>query len=134
MSHEDLLKKIPNKALVQHLSCPVQYVVILSVFKHFFCVFLFSSQVLLKMHSKKQTSVKYYIGIDVGSASVRAALVDEFGTVVAHAEQPIQIWEPQPDHYEQSSADIWAACCTVTKVSEEKESEGDLCCRQHFKL
>ncbi|XP_035188637.1 FGGY carbohydrate kinase domain-containing protein isoform X2 [Oxyura jamaicensis] len=67
------------------------------------------------MHSKKQTSVKYYVGIDVGSASVRAALVDEFGTVVAHAEQPIQIWEPQPDHYEQSSADIWAACCTVTK-------------------
>ncbi|NXC13092.1 FGGY protein, partial [Corythaeola cristata] len=67
------------------------------------------------MHSKKQTPVKYYVGIDVGSASVRAALVDEFGTVVAHADQPIQIWEPQPDHYEQSSADIWAACCSVTK-------------------
>ncbi|XP_074762208.1 FGGY carbohydrate kinase domain-containing protein isoform X3 [Athene noctua] len=71
--------------------------------------------VLLKMHSNKQTSVKYYVGIDVGSASVRAALVDGFGTVVAHADQPIQIWEPQPDHYEQSSADIWAACCSVTK-------------------
>ncbi|XP_042674989.1 FGGY carbohydrate kinase domain-containing protein isoform X2 [Centrocercus urophasianus] len=67
------------------------------------------------MHSERQTSVKYYVGIDVGSASVRAALVDEFGTVVMHAEQPIQIWEPQPDHYEQSSADIWAACCAVTK-------------------
>ncbi|XP_061859156.1 FGGY carbohydrate kinase domain-containing protein isoform X2 [Colius striatus] len=67
------------------------------------------------MQSKKQTQVKYYIGVDVGSASVRAALVDGFGTVVAHAEQPIQIWEPQPDHYEQSSADIWAACCSVTK-------------------
>ncbi|XP_069644704.1 FGGY carbohydrate kinase domain-containing protein isoform X3 [Haliaeetus albicilla] len=67
------------------------------------------------MDSKKQTPVKYYVGIDVGSASVRAALVDGFGTVVAHADQPIQIWEPQPDHYEQSSADIWAACCSVTK-------------------
>ncbi|XP_065594219.1 FGGY carbohydrate kinase domain-containing protein isoform X1 [Cyrtonyx montezumae] len=67
------------------------------------------------MHSKRQTSVKYYVGIDVGSASVRAALVDELGTVATHAEQPIQIWEPQPDHYEQSSADIWAACCAVTK-------------------
>ncbi|XP_026709297.1 FGGY carbohydrate kinase domain-containing protein isoform X3 [Athene cunicularia] len=67
------------------------------------------------MHSNKQTPVKYYVGIDVGSASVRAALVDGFGTVVAHADQPIQIWEPQPDHYEQSSADIWAACCSVTK-------------------
>ncbi|PKK27163.1 FGGY carbohydrate kinase domain-containing protein isoform X5 [Columba livia] len=67
------------------------------------------------MHSEKQAPVKYYVGIDVGSASVRAALVDEFGTVVAHADRPIQIWEPQPDHYEQSSADIWAACCSVTK-------------------
>ncbi|XP_068809442.1 FGGY carbohydrate kinase domain-containing protein isoform X4 [Struthio camelus] len=71
--------------------------------------------VLLKMQSKKQAPLNYYVGIDVGSASVRAALVDEFGTVVAHADQPIQIWEPQTDHYEQSSADIWAACCSVTK-------------------
>ncbi|XP_014726040.1 PREDICTED: FGGY carbohydrate kinase domain-containing protein isoform X2 [Sturnus vulgaris] len=67
------------------------------------------------MPGEKQTAVKYYVGVDVGSASVRAALVDGFGTVVAHAERPIQIWEPQPDHYEQSSADIWAACCSVTK-------------------
>ncbi|KAM7046421.1 FGGY carbohydrate kinase domain-containing protein isoform 2-T3 [Acridotheres tristis] len=67
------------------------------------------------MPGEKQSAVKYYVGVDVGSASVRAALVDAFGTVVAHAERPIQIWEPQPDHYEQSSADIWAACCSVTK-------------------
>ncbi|XP_053806726.1 FGGY carbohydrate kinase domain-containing protein isoform X4 [Vidua chalybeata] len=67
------------------------------------------------MPSEKQTAVTYYVGVDVGSASVRAALVDGFGTVLAHAEQPIQVWEPQPDHYEQSSADIWAACCSVTK-------------------
>ncbi|XP_054021635.1 FGGY carbohydrate kinase domain-containing protein isoform X2 [Dryobates pubescens] len=67
------------------------------------------------MYSEKQSPAKYYVGIDVGTASVRAALVDEHGTVVAHADQPIQIWEPQPGHYEQSSADIWAACCSVTK-------------------
>ncbi|XP_019387067.1 PREDICTED: FGGY carbohydrate kinase domain-containing protein isoform X1 [Crocodylus porosus] len=67
------------------------------------------------MHSNKQDLLNYYVGIDVGTASVRAALVDQFGTVVAHADQPIQIWEPQPDYYEQSSDDIWAACCTVTK-------------------
>lgn len=79
------------------------------------------------MPGEKQTAVKYYIGVDVGSASVRAALVDAFGTVVAHAEQPIQVWEPQPDHYEQSSADIWAACCSVTKVGKDKIK--DLCCK-----
>lgn len=99
----------------------------------FICLLFFSSQALLKMHSKKQTSVKYYVGVDVGSASVRAALVDEFGTVVTHAEQPIQIWEPQPDHYEQSSADIWAACCVVTKVPEEKEMK-EMCFKQHSKF
>uniref|UniRef100_A0A8D2NLT4 FGGY carbohydrate kinase domain containing n=1 Tax=Zosterops lateralis melanops TaxID=1220523 RepID=A0A8D2NLT4_ZOSLA len=67
------------------------------------------------MPGEKQSAVQYYVGVDVGSASVRAALVDGFGTVVAHSERPIQIWEPRPDHYEQSSADIWAACCSVTK-------------------
>ncbi|XP_041064701.1 FGGY carbohydrate kinase domain-containing protein isoform X3 [Carcharodon carcharias] len=59
--------------------------------------------------------MKYYMGIDVGTASVRAALTDQNGKVVVQAEQPIQIWKPQPDYYEQSSDDIWAACCTVSK-------------------
>ncbi|XP_078074617.1 FGGY carbohydrate kinase domain-containing protein isoform X1 [Mustelus asterias] len=59
--------------------------------------------------------MKYYMGIDVGTASVRAALIDHHGKVLVQAEQPIQIWKPQSDYYEQSSADIWAACCTVSK-------------------
>ncbi|XP_066181506.1 FGGY carbohydrate kinase domain-containing protein isoform X2 [Sylvia atricapilla] len=67
------------------------------------------------MPGEGQSAAQFYVGVDVGSASVRAALVDGAGTVVAHAEQPIQVWEPRPDHYEQSSADIWAACCSVTK-------------------
>ncbi|XP_043941466.1 FGGY carbohydrate kinase domain-containing protein isoform X2 [Protopterus annectens] len=68
------------------------------------------------MSNKMHELVHYYVGIDVGSASVRAALVDQFGTVLALAEQPIQIWEPQPHHYEQSSEDIWNACCIVCKT------------------
>ncbi|XP_007901884.2 FGGY carbohydrate kinase domain-containing protein isoform X2 [Callorhinchus milii] len=56
-----------------------------------------------------------YMGLDVGTASVRAALVAQDGSVLAQAEEPIHIWEPHPEHYEQSSADIWAACCTVSK-------------------
>lgn len=79
------------------------------------------------MPGEKQSAVQYYVGVDVGSASVRAALVDGFGTVVAHSERPIQIWEPRPDHYEQSSADIWAACCSVTKVGKDRMK--DLCHR-----
>ncbi|XP_042127360.1 FGGY carbohydrate kinase domain-containing protein isoform X5 [Peromyscus maniculatus bairdii] len=56
-----------------------------------------------------------YVGIDVGTGSVRAALVDQRGIVLAFAEQPIKKWEPQFNHHEQSSEDIWAACCLVTK-------------------
>ncbi|XP_015676344.2 FGGY carbohydrate kinase domain-containing protein-like [Protobothrops mucrosquamatus] len=74
-----------------------------------------SGKSLLKMQSENLGPVNYYVGIDVGTSSVRAALVDQIGTVVAYAEHPIQIWAPQPDYYEQSSDDIWAACCIVTK-------------------
>lgn len=58
----------------------------------------------------------YYVGIDVGTGSVRAALVDQRGVLLAFAERPIKKWEPQFNHHEQSSEDIWAACCLVTKV------------------
>ncbi|XP_052032738.1 FGGY carbohydrate kinase domain-containing protein isoform X4 [Apodemus sylvaticus] len=61
----------------------------------------------------------YYVGIDVGTGSVRAALVDQRGLLLAFAEQPIKKWEPQFNHHEQSSEDIWAACCLVTKNLRE---------------
>ncbi|XP_058938905.1 FGGY carbohydrate kinase domain-containing protein isoform X5 [Kogia breviceps] len=57
----------------------------------------------------------YYVGVDVGTGSVRAALVDQRGILLAFADQPINQWEPQFNHHEQSSEDIWVACCIVTK-------------------
>lgn len=68
------------------------------------------------MQKEKGEEALFYVGVDVGTASVRAALVNQAGTVVDQAEEPLEIWEPQSDHYEQSSADIWKACCAVTKV------------------
>ncbi|KAK2822065.1 hypothetical protein Q5P01_022130 [Channa striata] len=59
--------------------------------------------------------VFYYVGVDVGTASVRAALVTREGLVKSTAEEPISIWEPQSDHYVQSSTEIWEKCCTVVK-------------------
>jgi len=58
----------------------------------------------------------FYVGVDVGTASVRAALVTREGQLRSTAEEPISIWEPQPEHYVQSSTDIWQKCCTVVKV------------------
>ncbi|KAL0966274.1 hypothetical protein UPYG_G00293240 [Umbra pygmaea] len=61
----------------------------------------------------------YYVGVDVGTASVRAALVTREGQVKTTAEEPVTIWEPQADHYVQSSTDIWAKCCsTVRRVTQ----------------
>ena len=58
----------------------------------------------------------YFIGVDVGTSSVRAALVTSAGHLVCSASSAITIWEPEPNFYEQSSADIWQACCTVVRV------------------
>lgn len=68
------------------------------------------------MFGGEQEPDNYYVGIDVGTGSVRAAVVDQRGVLVAYSEQPIKKWEPQFNHHEQSSEDIWAACCVVTKV------------------
>ncbi|XP_072219852.1 FGGY carbohydrate kinase domain-containing protein isoform X2 [Leuresthes tenuis] len=57
----------------------------------------------------------FYVGVDVGTASVRAALVTREGQLRSTAEEPISIWEPQPEHYVQSSTDIWQKCCSVVK-------------------
>ncbi|PNJ54080.1 FGGY isoform 6 [Pongo abelii] len=65
--------------------------------------------------SGEQKPERYYVGVDVGTGSVRAALVDQSGVLLAFADQPIKKWEPQFNHHEQSSEDIWAACCVVTK-------------------
>ncbi|XP_061549455.1 FGGY carbohydrate kinase domain-containing protein isoform X4 [Phycodurus eques] len=57
----------------------------------------------------------YYVGVDVGTASVRAALVTREGHLKRAAQEPVSIWEPHPDHYVQSSREIWEKCCAVVK-------------------
>ena len=58
----------------------------------------------------------YYIGVDVGTASVRAALVTNNGRIGSSATRALQIWQPLADYYEQSSEDIWRNVCSVVKV------------------
>jgi len=64
------------------------------------------------------TSDDYYIGIDVGTGSVRASLVTKDGVVVASATQEIKTWRDPSDYriFEQSSADIWASTAAVIKT------------------
>lgn len=55
-----------------------------------------------------------FIGIDVGTSSVKAVAVSGTGTVLATADSPMQVTVPQPGWAEQQPEDWWAA--TVKSV------------------
>lgn len=58
----------------------------------------------------------FVIGVDVGTGSARAALVNSTGKVLETCVKPIRTWNDQPNYYEQSSDDIWRAVCHCVKV------------------
>ncbi|KAI0438514.1 FGGY-family pentulose kinase [Xylaria telfairii] len=53
----------------------------------------------------------HYIGIDVGTGSARACLIDSSGDIKALASEAIKLWQPQTGYYEQSTTDIWHCIC-----------------------
>ncbi|CAG8089626.1 unnamed protein product [Penicillium olsonii] len=65
----------------------------------------------------KMTMVKegYYIGIDVGTGSARACLMDHHGEIVDVASENIGLWQPEQEYYEQSTTDIWRCICIVVR-------------------
>jgi ribulose kinase len=56
-----------------------------------------------------------FLGIDVGSASVRAGLFDRKGRRLAFAVRPIAQFHTGSLQVEQSSSDIWAQTCAATQ-------------------
>ncbi|XP_014245143.1 FGGY carbohydrate kinase domain-containing protein isoform X2 [Cimex lectularius] len=61
-----------------------------------------------------------FIGVDVGTGSTRAALVNLNGKILKQACRPIQIWTPTPNYFQQSSQDIWKACChTIKEITKD---------------
>ncbi|XP_012541159.1 FGGY carbohydrate kinase domain-containing protein [Monomorium pharaonis] len=61
------------------------------------------------------TDMDFYVGVDVGTGSVRAALVSSSGKIKKVATCPLEIFHPAPNFYEQSSDNIWSAVCHVVK-------------------
>lgn len=51
----------------------------------------------------------YYLGVDVGTGSVRAGIFDGLGNLQGSGKQDIKIWRESGDIVEQSSDDIWQA-------------------------
>lgn len=56
-----------------------------------------------------------FLGVDVGTGSARAGLFDPNGRMLASASRTICLWKPQPDFVEQSSDNIWSACCHAVR-------------------
>jgi len=65
----------------------------------------------------EMSSGPYFVGVDVGTGSARAALVTSDGRVLEQAVQTIKTWNPEPGYYNQSSDNIWQSICQVVKVS-----------------
>lgn len=58
-----------------------------------------------------------YLGVDVGTGSVRAGLFDARGELLGSATNAITTWRSDTDHriYEQSTGDIWKSVCLSVK-------------------
>jgi len=57
------------------------------------------------------------VGVDVGTADVRAGVFDPGGVLLATARSPIAIWHEAGDIVEQSSSDIWNACGRAVRAA-----------------
>lgn len=51
-----------------------------------------------------------YLGIDLGTSSVKVVLLDETQQLLAQATADLRISQPQPLWSEQDPADWWQAC------------------------
>jgi FGGY-family pentulose kinase len=59
---------------------------------------------------------RIFLGIDIGTSSVRVGAFDEQGRLRGKGEHPIRIWRPRPDFVEQSSEDIWRATGKAIRI------------------
>ncbi|CDK24293.1 unnamed protein product [Kuraishia capsulata CBS 1993] len=59
----------------------------------------------------------FYVGVDVGTGSARAAIVDQTGAILGLAERPITRHEIKPNHITQNSTEIWESICYCVKTA-----------------
>ncbi|WEW59422.1 hypothetical protein PRK78_004894 [Emydomyces testavorans] len=65
------------------------------------------------MDPQNEISVQmdHFIGVDVGTGSARACIIDAKGDIVGLASENIGLWQPQHGYYEQSTSNIWRCVC-----------------------
>ena len=57
----------------------------------------------------------YFLGIDIGTSSVKAVLINEAGKIISTKQEPYPIIEPQPGYREQDAVVVKAATFKVIK-------------------
>ena len=62
-----------------------------------------------------------YLGIDIGTSSVKAVIVDDNDTVVSQATAALNVSRPQPGWSEQNPADWWTATNAAVKALPAKD-------------
>jgi len=84
-----------------------------------------SRQMSVDPHNELHTIQDHYIGIDVGTGSARACIMNDKGDIVGLASENIGLWQPETGYYEQSTTDIWRCICnSVQRAMNQHGIEG----------
>ncbi|KAF2771526.1 Pentulose kinase [Teratosphaeria nubilosa] len=71
-----------------------------------------SRQMSYDPHNEIRIRQDHYIGIDVGTGSARACIMNAHGDIVGLASENIGLWQPETGFYEQSTTNIWRCICS----------------------
>ncbi|KAK5001150.1 hypothetical protein LTR66_000119 [Elasticomyces elasticus] len=84
-----------------------------------------SRQMSVDPHNELHPQVEHYIGVDVGTGSARACIMNEKGDIVGLASQNIGLWQPETGYYEQSTTDIWRCICSsIHRAMDQHNIDG----------
>ena len=64
--------------------------------------------------------MKYLLGVDNGGTFVKAGIMDERGTLLAVAREPIRNLTPQPGFTERDMEELWLQNAKVIRAAVEK--------------
>lgn len=81
-----------------------------------------SRQLSTDPHNELHPHVEHYIGVDVGTGSARACIMNDQGDIVGLASENISLWQPQTGYYEQSTTDIWRCICSSIRRAMDQHN------------